>query len=100
MSEKNITSFVTELHPIEQQIGGHILSALSQPGTAAVLTSVVPGLGKDRVASIPLNQEQIIRIQAMLQQDQRLAITQERTAEEEERSIGFQVEMPEVSEKS
>jgi len=95
MSGKNLTSFVTDLNPIEQQIGGHILSALSQPGTAAVLTSIVPGLGRDRVASIPLTQQQIIMIQAMLQQDQRLAMTQERDAEEEERSIGFQIEMPE-----
>ena len=94
MSGKNLTSFVTDLNPIEQQIGGHILSALSQPGTAAVLTSIVPGLGRDRVASIPLTQQQIIMIQSMLQQDQRLATTQERDEEEEERSIGFQIEMP------
>ena len=98
MSGKKITSFVTELNPIEQQVGGHILAALGQPGTAAVLTSIVPGLGKDRVASIPLNQEQVMMIQAMLQQEQRIAITQERTAEEEERSIGFQIEMPETDE--
>lgn len=94
MSKKGIQSLVTDLQPIEHQVGAHILAALSQPGTAAVLTSIVPGLGRDRVASIPLTQQQLMKIQQLLAQEQRLAITQERTPEEEERSIGFQIEVP------
>ena len=95
MSENGISSLVTDLQPIEHQVGAHTLKALSQPGTAAVLTSVVPGLGRDRVASIPITKQQLMMIQQLLQQEQRLAITQERSPEEEERSIGFQIEVPE-----
>ena len=99
MSNKGIPSLVTEIHPIEHQVGAHILTALSQPNTAAVLTSVMPGLGRDRVASIPLTAEQLLMIQALLQQEQRLAITEERSPEEEERSIGFQIDVPVSSKK-
>jgi hypothetical protein len=94
MSEQGIKSFVTDLKPIEHQVGEHILTALTQPNTAAILTSLVPGMGKDRVASIPITRQQLLMIQSLLQQEQRLAITEERSAEEEERSIGFQIEVP------
>jgi 4-hydroxy-3-methylbut-2-en-1-yl diphosphate synthase IspG/GcpE len=94
MSENGIKSFVTDLKPIEEQVGEHILTALTQPNTAAILTSIVPGLGKDRVASIPITHQQLRMIQQLLQQEQRLAITEERSIEEEERSIGFQIDVP------
>ena len=99
MSKKGIPTFVAEIQPIEYQVGAHILAALSQPNTAAVLTSIVPGLGRDRVASIPISAEQLAMIHALLQQEQRLAITEERSVEEEERSIGFQIDVPISSEK-
>ena len=76
MSEKGIKSFVTDLKPIEHQVGEHILTALTQPNTAGILTSIVPGLGKDRVASIPITRQQLLMIQSLLQQEQRLAITE------------------------
>ena len=95
MSEKGIKSMVSDLQPIEHQVGSHTLAALSQPGTAAVLTSVVPGLGRDRIASIPITQKQLMLIQRLLQQEQMLAITQEQTPEED-RSIGFQIDVPVV----
>ena len=96
MSEKGIKSMVSDLQPIEHQVGSHTLAALSQPGTAAVLTSVVPGLGRDRIASIPITQKQLMLIQKLLQQEQMLAITQEQTPQEEDRSIGFQIDVPAV----
>ncbi len=96
MSDKGFKSMVTDLQPIEHQVGAHTLAALSQPGTAAVLTSVVPGLGRDRVASIPITQKQLMLIQQLLQQEQRLAITHERPPEEDDRSIGFQIDVPVV----
>ena len=94
MSNNGIKSLVTDLRPIEHQVGAHTLAALSQPGTAAVLTSIVPGLGRDRVASIPISQEQLFMIQQLLQQDQMRAITEERPPEDEDRSIGFQIDVP------
>ena len=96
MAENGIKSMVTDLKPIEHQVGAHTLAALSQPGTAAVLTSVVPGLGRDRIASIPITHKQLILIQQLLQQEQRLAITQEQSPQEEDRSIGFQIDVPVV----
>ena len=96
MSQNGIKSMVSDLQPIEHQVGSHTLAALSQPGTAAVLTSVVPGLGRDRIASIPITQKQLMLIQKLLQQEQMLAITQEQTPEEEDRSIGFQMDVPVV----
>ena len=96
MSENGIKSMVSDLQPIEHQVGSHTLAALSQPGPAAVLTSVVPGLGRDRIASIPITQKQLMLIQKLLQQEQMLAITQEQTPEEEDRSIGFQIDVPVV----
>ena len=96
MSEKGIKSMVSDLQPIEHQVGSHTLAALSQPGTAAVLTSVVPGLGRDRIASIPITQKQLMLIQKLLQQEQMLASTQEQTPQEEDRSIGFQIDVPAV----
>ena len=85
-------SFVTELQPITQQIGTHILTALSEEGTAAVLTSIVPGLGSDRVASVPVSREQLMLIHQILHAQQQKMI--EEPTNEEDRSIGFQIEMP------
>ena len=99
MSNK-VKSFVTEIQPVTQQVGSHILSALSQQGTAAVLTSIVPGLGVDRVASIPVSQEQLMLIHQILHAHQQKAITEPRTEDEEERSIGFQVDVPQHDEKA
>ena len=91
MSNK-IKSFVTELQPITQQVGTHILTALSEDGTAAVLTSIVPGLASDRVASVPVSREQLMLINQILHAQQQKMI--EEPTDEEDRSIGFQIEMP------
>ena len=95
MSNK-IKSFVTELQPITQQVGTHILTALSEDGTAAVLTSIVPGLGSDRVASIPVSREQLMLINQILHAQQQRMI--EEPTDEDDRSIGFQIEMPKQEE--
>lgn len=90
MSEKGIKTFVSDLEPISQQVGKHIITALQQPKTAAVLTSIVPGFPTDRIASIPLTAEQMMQIRLLLQQEQLAAI--QSNEGEEERSIGFRVD--------
>ena len=80
MSEKEMKTFISDLQPISQQVGSHIISALQQPNTAAVLTSIVPGFPTDRIVSTPLSPEQMFFIQKVLQQEQIEALT---PAEEE-----------------
>ena len=48
------------------QIGSNVLTALQHPGTVAVLTVVEPGMGVDRVASIPLDAGQFQVVQQAL----------------------------------
>ena len=87
MSNKQGLPIVTEIQPISQQIGTHILSALQrEDDTVAVLTSIVAGVGPDRVVSMPISRGQLIQIQAFLQSSQL-----EEHAEEEERTIGFEL---------
>ena len=91
MSKNQIEPVVTEIQSITQQIGGHILTALQkQDDTVAVLTSIVPGLGPDRVVSIPISASQFVQIQAFLHQDQLMQI-QSQTEEVEESPIGFEL---------
>ena len=87
MSEQGIKTLVSPLQPISQQVGEHIITALKQPDTAAVLTSIVPGFPTDRLASIPLTTQQTLQIRALLEQQQ-LAII-EGEEEEQDRNIGF-----------
>ena len=97
MSKNQIEPVVTEIQSITQQIGGHILTALQkQDDTVAVLTSIVPGLGPDRVVSIPISGSQFVQIQAFLHKDQLMQIQSE-TKEVEESPIGF--ELPKKNEK-
>ena len=87
MSNKQGLPIVTEIQPISQQIGAHILSALQrEDDTVAVLTSIVPGVGPDRVVSVPISRSQLLQIQAFLQSEQL-----EDRVQEEERTIGFEI---------
>ena len=100
MSKNSIESIVTEIQPITQQIGGHILAALQRKDdTMAVLTSIVPSLGPDRVVSIPISHSQFIQIQAFLHQEQLMQVAdQTERAVEEKRSIGFEIPVTEENE--
>jgi hypothetical protein len=93
MSEKGLDPIVTEIQPITQQIGEHILSALQRDDDSiAVLTSIVPGLGVERVVSIPISKHQFQKIQLFLQQSkiEQMELEKNNTPEEE-RPIGFEL---------
>ena len=69
MSEQKpegIVQMVTPIHSINEQIGGHIIGAFQRPGTAAVLSVVMPGLGPDRIVSIPMDPSQLRAVQGLL----------------------------------
>ena len=69
MSEQKpegLVQVVTALHTMNEQIGGHVISAFERPGTSAVLSVVMPGLGPDRIVSVPINPLQLHAIQGLL----------------------------------
>lgn len=84
--KEGLVRMVSSLQSMQSQIGNHVLVALQRPGTVAVLTSVVPGVGDDQMVSVPLDALQFHSIQQVLQQ---LAVQDQRSSEEVDRRIGF-----------
>ncbi len=72
-----------------EQIGQNVLSALDQPDTVAVLTTLVPGVQADRVVSLPLSPRELGEVQALLA----TLIPEEPLAEEDMPCVGFHCEM-------
>ena len=78
-----IKQFATQIKSAEHQIGEHILTALQDPETVAVLTAVVVGLdGTQSIVSAALEPE-------ILEQVQRLLRDAEDKRDEEVPCIGF-----------
>lgn len=67
---QGIPSMVSDIVPLTEQVGGHVLQALKDPAVVAVVTTFVPGVGRDRVVSMPMGQEQLAQVQAFLMQMQ------------------------------
>jgi hypothetical protein len=82
---------VTELLPITDQVGRHVMNALHEPGAVAVLTTIVTGITSDRVVSVALTPEQMAGVQAVLESIEQ---EDEETAADEHRCIGFQCRLP------
>lgn len=78
---------VTTIVPVSEQIGQHVMAAFQQPNAVAVLTTVVPGIDADRVVSMPLTDEQMDGVRAIMEEIQ---AEDEAAAQDEERCIGFQ----------
>ncbi len=78
-----IPHFVCDIKSAEQQVGEHILAALQDQGTVAVITAVVIGTdGVQRIVSAALDS-------ALLQQVQHLMQVAEEEREEEAPCVGF-----------
>jgi hypothetical protein len=78
-----IKQFATQIKSAEQQVGEHILTALQDPETVAVLTAVVVGTdGTQSIVSAALEPE-------ILEQVQRLLRDAEDKRDEEVPCIGF-----------
>ena len=78
-----LKQFVTRIKSAEHQVGEHIIKALQDPDTVAVLTAVVVGTdGTQAVVSAALDP-------GMLQQVQKLLHTAEKERVEEVPCVGF-----------
>jgi hypothetical protein len=80
-------TLVAHLLPVSQQIGRNVMAALDDPDSVAVLTTVVPGVGADRVVSVGLTPKQLHDVGILLQE---IEEEDEDAAEDEQRCIGFQ----------
>lgn len=82
-----IPQFVTDLRPIERQVGEHIIASLQHPGTVAVISAVMPGgQTNQRIVSVPLSQELFNQVQQLIAHAQAQQVQPER----EVPCIGFQ----------
>lgn len=82
---EGMVQVITALQSINEQIGGHVAGAFQRPGTAAVLSVVVPGIGPDRIVSVPLDPQQLQAIQGLLA----TMTNPEQLSEDARRAIGF-----------
>jgi hypothetical protein len=57
---------VTHLQSTQQQVGGHVIEALQQQGTVAVLTTVVPGADGQSIVSVGLDEATLERVRELL----------------------------------
>ena len=78
-----IKHFVTQIRSAEHQVGEHIINALQDPETVAVLTTVVVGPeGGQHIVSAALDPE-------MLEEVQRMLLKAEEEHDEETPCVGF-----------
>lgn len=77
-----LKQFVTQIKSAEQQMGEHILAALQDPNTVAVLTAVVAGPAGQALVSAALDP-------SMLEQVQQILHVAEEQRDEEIPCIGF-----------
>ncbi len=83
VDRNQLKQFVTRIKTAEQQVGEHIITALQDPDTVAVLTAVVVGSdGTQAVVSAALNPD-------LLKQVQELLHTAEEDRDEEVPCVGF-----------
>lgn len=57
---------VTHLQSTEQQVGGHVIAALQQPGSVAVLTTVIPRPDGQSIVSVALDEQTLGQVQDLL----------------------------------
>lgn len=69
-TEPGLTTYATSIVTIEQQIGAHVIRALSHEGAAGVLTVAQPGPTGQRLVSIPLDGHMFGAIQKLIAQNQ------------------------------
>lgn len=78
-----IKHFVTQIRSAEHQVGEHIINALQDPDTVAVLTTVVIGPeGGQHIVSAALDPEMLEEVQTML-------LKAEEERDEETPCVGF-----------
>ena len=81
--------YASPIVKMTEQVGQNVLSALDQPDTVAVLSTLVPGIRADRIVSVPLSPGQLGEVQMLLQS----LVPPEPVEEEDMPCIGFHCEM-------
>lgn len=79
----------TPIIKMTEQVGQNVLTALDQPETVAVLSTLVPGIQADRIVSVPLSPAQLHEVHALLNS----LVPAEPVAEEDMPCVGFHCEM-------
>ena len=67
-AEDGLRTVVTPLMPVVQQLGNHVMGALQQPDTVAVLTTITGSRNGQQVVSIPLSPQQMNQVNLFLSQ--------------------------------
>ena len=57
---------ITSIRTVERQVGDHVMRALEDENTVAVLTTIVGGVRTDRSVSLPLDQAQAAAVSELL----------------------------------
>ncbi|MBC8202797.1 MAG: hypothetical protein H8E91_03120 [Planctomycetes bacterium] len=65
---EGIPTFVTPLQPIGKQIGEHVMTALEDKKTVAVLTTITGSSAGQQVISIPLTSEHLQQVQSLIEE--------------------------------
>jgi len=65
--QEGVPHLVTPLRPIAHQVGEHVLHALNQEETVAVLTTVTNSKNGQQVVSIPLTSIQVQQVHELIQ---------------------------------
>ena len=65
---EGIPTFVTPLQPIAKQVGEHVLTALEDKETVAVLTTITGSTAGQQVISIPLTQENLNQVPVLIEE--------------------------------
>ena len=87
--EDAVKTFVTDLRPISEQVGAHVLRALQDEDCVAVVTTIASGFPTDRVVSVPINAEQMHEVGVILNE-----VAAEPDGPDELPCIGFQCRLP------
>ena len=66
--EEGVPTLVTPLHPIDRQVGEHVLAAMEHQETVAVLTTITGSKSGPQVISIPLDQEHLSKVHALIEE--------------------------------
>lgn len=81
-------TIVTPLTSMETQVGAHVIQALEQTETVAVITMVTGGRTGQQIISIPLDDHDMENVHALLQR------LDGQDAPETDQCVGFHCEFP------
>ena len=77
-NKAQVARFVSKIKNLDLQIGEHVLAALQQPDTVAVLTTIVIGPGGEQhIVSAALNPQRMSQVNELLEEAQQERVEDE-----------------------